>query len=121
MNSGLLYEDAEHHNCVFVGKDHAGQAKYAGLRGTYDRDGKGFRGDVTGSDKNVGFAIPHDPTSNQVRVFEAPIDLMSYLSLHRELINNRAAPRWAAPPFPTVFVPVSRRVRFLQAPQGNRI
>ena len=83
----LLYEDTLHHNCVFVGKDHAGQAKYAGLRGTYDRDGKGFRGDVTGSDKNVGFAIPHDPTSNQVRVFEAPIDLMSYLSLHRELIN----------------------------------
>ena len=31
MNSGMLYEDAEHHNCVFVGKDHAGQAKYAGL------------------------------------------------------------------------------------------
>ena len=87
MNSGLLYEDAEHHNCVFVGKNSAGQAKYAGLRGTYARDGKGFRGDVTGSDKNVGFAIPHDPTSNQVRVFEAPIDLMSYLSLHRELIN----------------------------------
>ena len=87
MNSGLLYEDAEHHNCVFVGKNSAGQAKYAGLRGTYDRDGKGFRGDVTGSDKNTGFPIPHDPTSNQVRVFEAPIDLMSYLSLHRELIN----------------------------------
>lgn len=87
MNSGLLYEDAEHHNCVFVGRNSAGQAKYACLRGTYDRDGKGFRGDVTGSDKNIGFAIPHDPTSNQVRVFEAPIDLMSYLSLHRELIN----------------------------------
>ena len=87
LNSGLLYEDAEHHNCVFVGKNSAGQAKYAGLRGTYDRDGKGFRGDVTGSDKNVGFAIPHDPTSDQVRVFEAPIDLMSYLTLHREPIN----------------------------------
>ena len=87
MNSGLLYEDAEHHNCVFVGKNSAEQAKYAGLRGTYDRDGKGFRGDVAGSDKNIGFAIPHDPTSNQVRVFEAPIDLMSYLSLHREPIN----------------------------------
>ena len=87
LNSGLLYEDAEHHNCVFVGKNSAGQAKYAGLRGTYDRDGKGFRGDVTGSDKNVGFAIPHDPMSDQMRVFEAPIDLMSYLSLHREPIN----------------------------------
>ena len=87
LNAGLLYEDAVHHNCVFVGKNSAGQAKYAGLRGTYDRDGKGFRGDVTGSDKNVGFAIPHDPTSDQVRVFEAPIDLMSYLTLHREPIN----------------------------------
>ena len=87
MNSGLLYEDAEHHNCVFVGKDHTGQAKYAGLRGTYDRDGKGFRGDVTGSDKNTGFSIPPDSSSDQVRVFEAPIDLMSYLTLHREPIN----------------------------------
>ena len=87
MNSGLLYEDAEHHNCVFVGRNSAGQAKYACLRGTYDRDGKGFRGDVTGSDKNTGFSIPHDPTLDQVRVFEAPIDLMSYLSLHREPIN----------------------------------
>ena len=87
MNSGLLYEDAEHHNCVFVGKDHVGQAKYAGLRGTYDRDGKGFRGDVTGSDKNVGFAIPHDPRSDLVLVFEAPIDLMSYLTLHRDTTN----------------------------------
>ena len=87
MNSGLLYEDAVHHNCVFVGREHTGQAKYAGLRGTYDRDGKGFRGDVTGSDKNIGFSIPHDPMSEQVRVFEAPIDLMSYLTLHREPIN----------------------------------
>ena len=119
MNSGLLYEDAEHHNCVFVGRNSAGQAKYACLRGTYDRDGKGFRGDATGSDKNTGFHISSDPSLDLVRMFEAPIDLMSYLSLHREPINNRAAPRWAAPPFPTVFAPVSRRVRFLQAPQGN--
>ena len=87
MNSGLLYEDAEHHNCVFVGRNSAGQAKYACLRGTYDRDGKGFRGDVTGSDKNTGFPIPSDPSLDLVRVFEAPIDLMSYLSLHREPIN----------------------------------
>lgn len=76
MNSGSLYEDAVHHNCVFVGRDHTGQAKYAGLRGTYDRDGKGFRGDVSGSDKDIGFAIPCDPVSDQVRVFEAPIDLI---------------------------------------------
>lgn len=51
MNSGLLYEDAVHHNCVFVGRDESGQAKYAGLRGTYDLDSPGFKGDATGSDK----------------------------------------------------------------------
>ena len=27
LNSGLVYEDAEHHNCVFVGKNNAGQVK----------------------------------------------------------------------------------------------
>ena len=27
LSSGLLYEDAEHHNCVFVGKNSAGQVK----------------------------------------------------------------------------------------------
>ena len=36
------------------------QAKYAGLRGTYDLDGPGFKGDATGSDKNTGFSLPHD-------------------------------------------------------------
>ena len=87
LNSGSLYEDAVHHNCVFVGRDQAGQARYAGLRGTYDRDGKGFRGDVSGSDKDIGFAIPCDPVSDQVRVFEAPIDLMSYYTLHRSCCN----------------------------------
>ncbi|WP_418479305.1 toprim domain-containing protein, partial [Dysosmobacter sp.] len=67
-----------------------GQVKYAGLRGTYDRDGKGFRGDVTGSDKHIGFTLPYDRSSDQVFVFEAPIDLMSYLTLHRNTPNALA-------------------------------
>ena len=87
MNAGLLYEDAVHHNCVFVGKSSAGQAKYAGLRGTYDLDGPGFKGDAPGSDKSTGFSLPHDPRSDLVLVFEVPIDLMSYLTLHRDMVN----------------------------------
>ena len=82
LNAGLLYEDAVHHNCVFVGKNSAGQAKYAGLRGTYDLDGPGFKGDATGSDKNTGFSLPHDPRSDLVLVFEAPIDLLSHITLY---------------------------------------
>ena len=87
LNAGLLYEDAVHHNCVFVGRDESGQAKYAGLRGTYDLDGPGFKGDAPGSDKNTGFSLPHDLRSDLVLVFEAPIDLMSYLTLHRDMVN----------------------------------
>ena len=91
LNAGLLYEDALHHNCIFVGRNESGQAKYAGLRGTYDLDGSGFKGDAPGSDKNTGFSLPHDPVSDQVRVFEAPIDLMSYCTLHRSCCNAVAS------------------------------
>ena len=42
----------------------------------------------SGSDvEGLGFAIPCDPVSDQVRVFEAPIDLMSYCTLHRSCCN----------------------------------
>ena len=72
---------------MFVGKNSAGQAKYAGLRGTYDLDGPGFKGDAPGSDKSTGFSLLHDPRSDLVLVFEAPIDLMSYLTRHRDATN----------------------------------
>ncbi len=32
INTGLLYEDQEHHNCVFVGRDGAGKAVFAAKR-----------------------------------------------------------------------------------------
>ena len=45
---------------------------------------------MTGSDKRVGFALPCDRSSDHVFVFEAPIDLMSYLTLHRNTPNALA-------------------------------
>ena len=56
----------------------------------YKRQGPGFKGDAPGSDKNTGFSLPHDPQSDLVLVFEAPIDLMSYLTLHRDRTNTVA-------------------------------
>lgn len=91
ISAGLLYEDAEHHNCVFVGYDKDGKAAFAGLRSTYDRDGKGFKGDAAGSDKAIGFRLPYDPDGRTVYVFEAPIDLMSYCTLHRSFRGNALA------------------------------
>ena len=37
MGAGLLYEEAERHNCVFVGRNSGGKPVYAAKRGTYDK------------------------------------------------------------------------------------
>ena len=83
IESGLLYEDSLHHNCVFVGQDGSGKPVFASKRGTYDLNGPGFKGDATGSDESVAFRLPCDPALDWVAVFEAPIDLMSFCILHR--------------------------------------
>ena len=91
IESGLLYEDSLHHNCVFVGRDGSGKPVFASKRGTYDLNGPGFKGDATGSDKSVAFRLPCDPALDWVAVFEAPIDLMSFCTLHRAVTSNAVA------------------------------
>lgn len=79
IKHGQLYEDAEHHNCVFVGF-HAGKPVYAALRGTLS--GTTFAGEVPGSDKRFSFAVPVQAGINPTLcVFEAAIDALSYLTL----------------------------------------
>lgn len=73
---GLIYEDAQRHNIVFVGKDETGIPRYAHCKGTSDA----FRMDVLGSDKSHNFAYRSDGKS--LFVFEAPIDLMSFIALY---------------------------------------
>lgn len=80
LNEGLIYESAEHHNVVFLGKDAAGQVKFASMRGTYDNGGRSFKCDVAGNDKRYGFHLEKDG-SRTVSVFEAAIDLMSYMDI----------------------------------------
>ena len=58
LDSGLLYEDAEHHNCVFIGRDESGKAAFANKRGTYDLNGSGFKGDVPAVRKPSHSACP---------------------------------------------------------------
>ena len=60
--------------------------------GTYDQNGPGFKGDVSGSDKSIGFRLPSRPDLDWALVFEAPIDLMSYLTLHRQVTRQRRRP-----------------------------
>lgn len=77
----LLYEDAEYHNAVFVGIDENGVPRHAHKRST-NSFGTAFRLNVEGSDPRHSFH--HIGTGGSLYVFEAPIDLLSYITLHPE-------------------------------------
>jgi hypothetical protein len=83
VRAGLLYEscerfkDREYHNAVFVGKDKNGVPRHAHKR-SLNSLGKTFRINVEGSDPRCSFH--YTGTSDRLYVFEAPIDLMSFLS-----------------------------------------
>ena len=73
--AGDIYEDAAYHNVVFVGRDADGHPRYASSRGIREK----FRQDAAGAEKAFGFA--HRGTDKQLLVFEAPIDLLSFIEL----------------------------------------
>ena len=73
--AGDIYEDSSHHNVVFVGRDADGHPRYASNRGINEK----FRQDAAGAEKAFGFA--HRGTDKQLLVFEAPIDLLSFIEL----------------------------------------
>ena len=73
---GDIYEEKKHHNVIFVGRDADGIPRYAHCRGTGEMK---YRGDVVGSDKSSGFC--YRGTDNQLFVFEAAIDLLSFIQL----------------------------------------
>ena len=74
-----LYEDKEHHNAVFVGLDENGVPRQASKRST-NSFGKTFRITCEGSDTRYSFS--HFGKSEKLFVFEAPIDMMSFLTLY---------------------------------------
>lgn len=73
--AGDIYEDSAHHNVVFVGRDADRHPRYASNRGINEK----FRQDAAGAEKAFGFA--HRGTDKQLLVFEAPIDLLSFIEL----------------------------------------
>ena len=74
-----LYEDKEHHNAVFVGVDENGVPRQASKRST-STFGNAFRITCEGSDTKYSFS--HFGKSSRLYVFEAPIDMMSFLTLY---------------------------------------
>ena len=74
-----LYEDKQHHNAVFVRLDENGVPRQASKRST-NSFGKTFRITCEGSDTRYSFA--HFGENERLYVFEAPIDMMSFLTLY---------------------------------------
>lgn len=87
VHAKLLYESAErsadgskeYHNAVFVGCDEHGVARHAHKRGLYTL-GAGYKRNAAGCDPR--FSFHHCGTSDRLYVFEAPVDLLSFLSLY---------------------------------------
>ena len=79
MRRGLIYEDAQHHNVVFVGHDEKGTAKYAMLRSTVSNSS--FKIEQTGSDKSYGFCM--QGRGSTLYVCEAAIDALSVATLRK--------------------------------------
>ena len=89
FSTGDIYEEAAHHNAVFVGRDESGIPRYAHQRGTAGS----FRLDVKGSDKAFNFCYRGE--DERLFVFEAPIDLLSFLCLDSDEAGNDACSRLA--------------------------
>ena len=71
-----LYEDAEYHNCVFVGVDEEGAPRHIHRRGTHGS----FKHTESGS--KAEYSFHHNGESDTLYVFEAPIDMLAFITLH---------------------------------------
>ena len=81
VRAGLLYEEARFHNAVFVGRDDRGIPRHGHLHSTGSL-GPSFRLNLPGSDSRYSFH--HTGTDGHLYVFEAPIDLISHITLNPE-------------------------------------
>ena len=83
---GLIYESAKYHNVVFVGKDKNGNPRHAHKRGSGSQST--YKGNVPGS--LPGYSFHWVGASDTLYLFEAPIDLLSYISMNKSGWRNHS-------------------------------
>lgn len=76
--SGLIYESKNYHNVVFVGADIDGEPRHAHKRSTASDNT--WRANERGSDNR--FTFSWRGSSDRLFLFEAPIDMLSYLTMY---------------------------------------
>lgn len=94
VRNKILYESCElsrdktkeYHNAVFVGIDENGIPRHGHKQGIYT-EGKKFKGNIESSDPRYSFN--YIGKSNKLYVFEAPIDMLSFITMYqRDWQNN---------------------------------
>ena len=84
INVKTFYEDAKYHNCVFVGLNENGVPKHCHIRstsGNYKRTEAGSQAE---------YAFHHNGESEWLFGFEAPIDMLAFITLHRNNWQNHS-------------------------------
>ncbi|MGN0455771.1 MAG: DUF3991 and toprim domain-containing protein [Acutalibacteraceae bacterium] len=76
----MIYESADFHNAVFVGYDSSDKPRHAHKRGTVTNNL--YKGNVSGSQSE--FSFHWHGTSDKIYLFEAPIDMLSFISMHKD-------------------------------------
>ena len=71
----------EYHNAIFVGYDENGVPRHAHKRGIYT-EGKSYKGNIDSS--NPCYSFHYIGNSDKIYVFEAPIDMLSFITVHND-------------------------------------
>lgn len=80
VRNKMIYESADFHNVVFVGYDSNGKPCHAHKRGTVTNNP--YKGNV--ADSQPEYSFHWHGTSDRIYLFEAPIDMLSFISMHKE-------------------------------------
>lgn len=80
VRAGKMYETKKGHGVAFVGRDENGKIRNVHVRGTQNGEHGKFRMTAEGSDLKYGFGYQGE--GQTLYVFEAPIDLLSFLCLY---------------------------------------
>ena len=80
VHQKMIYESSDYHNAVFVGFDSDGNPRHANMRGIGKEST--FKGNAPNSVPEYSFHW--NGADNILFLFEAPIDMLSYISMHKE-------------------------------------
>lgn len=82
LDNNLMYEEALHHNVVFLGYDENEKVKFGCARATNQSR---IMHDLKGSSKEYSFRILSKEKLSTLHIFESAIDLLSYATLIKNM------------------------------------